>query len=81
MTATFKNNAALQSQIVDITASEINAALGSISDKTSLSAVTSFEPIFNAPADVFTKNGGDAFSAPTDGPYMCKPPSLPPLHP
>lgn len=81
MTATFKNSAALQSQIVDITASEISAALGSISNKTSFSAVTSFEPIFNAPAEVFTKNGGDAFSAPTDGPYMCKSPSLPPSTP
>ena len=72
MTATFKNDEALQSEIIDITASEVNAALGSISNKTSFSAVTSFEPIFNAPKEVFTKNGGDAFSAPTDGPYMCK---------
>ncbi|MCJ1361817.1 hypothetical protein MMC16_000917 [Acarospora aff. strigata] len=70
-TATFKNSAALQSQVIDIFVSEVNAIQGSITNRTGFNPIISFEPIFTAPREVLNRNGGNAFSPPTtDGPWM-----------
>lgn len=69
MTATFRNDAALLTEILEIYASETEA----IKDVLNISPYCSFQPITIAQMSHFTKKGGNALGISSDdGPLICK---------
>lgn len=69
MTATFRNNAALLAEILNICAFEIEA----IKNRSNIFPVCFFQPITIAQMSHFSKNGGNALGISSDdGPLICK---------
>ncbi len=74
-TATFKNDAGLQTQMFDIYAAELKAITGSLTNSTGFSSTMGFEPITKSMTSYYKRRGGNALGlSPADGPLMRKPP-------
>jgi hypothetical protein len=72
-TATYKNSAALQDQMVTIFQEELEAVIGQISDPSTLKPVIAFQPISTAITSQMTKNGGNPLGiSSSEGPLLRK---------